>query len=49
LLGIRYTASLFPAIPFAIGVVLLFFYGISKKMEFAIQDELAEATQTVYL
>jgi GPH family glycoside/pentoside/hexuronide:cation symporter len=42
LLGIRYTASLFPAIPFAVGVVLLFFYGISKKMEFAIQDELAE-------
>ncbi len=42
LLGIRLTASLFPAIPFSIGVVLLFFYGISKSMEFTIQDELAE-------
>jgi len=42
LLGIRLTASLFPAIPFTIGVVLLFFYSISKRMEFAIQDELAE-------
>jgi GPH family glycoside/pentoside/hexuronide:cation symporter len=42
LLGIRLTASIFPAIPFAVGVILLFFYTISRKMEFAIQDELAE-------
>jgi Na+/melibiose symporter-like transporter len=42
LLGIRLTASIFPAIPFIIGVVLLFFYKITKKMEFAIQDELNE-------
>jgi Na+/melibiose symporter-like transporter len=40
--GIRLTASLFPAIPFAIGVVLLFFYSITRKLEFTIQDELAE-------
>lgn len=42
LLGIRLTASRFPAIPFTIGVILLFFYRISRGMEFAIQDELAE-------
>jgi Na+/melibiose symporter-like transporter len=42
LLGIRLTASIFPAIPFAIGVILLFFYRIGRKMEFAIQDELTE-------
>ncbi len=41
LLGIRLTASIFPAIPFAIGVGLLCFYSISRKMEFTIQDELA--------
>jgi glycoside/pentoside/hexuronide:cation symporter, GPH family len=40
LLGIRLTASIFPAIPFALGVVLLLFYGIDRRMEFAIQDEL---------
>jgi Na+/melibiose symporter-like transporter len=41
LMGIRLTASIFPAIPFAVGVVLLFFYTINREMEFAIQDELA--------
>jgi Na+/melibiose symporter-like transporter len=42
LLGIRLTASIFPAIPFAVGVVLLLFYKITKKMEFDMQDELSE-------
>ncbi|MCE5185243.1 MAG: MFS transporter [Planctomycetaceae bacterium] len=40
LLGIRLTASIFPAIPFAIGVVLLFFYAINRSIEFKMQDEL---------
>jgi len=42
LLGIRLTASIFPAIPFAISVVLLFFYSINKQTEFKMQDELIE-------
>ncbi len=42
LFGIRMTASIFPAITFFIGVVALFFYGIDKKMNLEIQDELAE-------
>jgi Na+/melibiose symporter-like transporter len=42
LLGIRMTASVFPAITFLIGVVALFFYGINKKLNLQIQDELAE-------
>ena len=42
LFGIRMTASLFPAITFFIGVVALFFYGIDKKLNLQIQDELAE-------
>jgi GPH family glycoside/pentoside/hexuronide:cation symporter len=42
LLGIRLTASIFPAIPFAIGVVLLFFYSIDRQTEFKMQDELTE-------
>jgi Na+/melibiose symporter-like transporter len=42
LLGIRMTASIFPAITFFIGVVALLFYGINKKLNLQIQDELAE-------
>jgi glycoside/pentoside/hexuronide:cation symporter, GPH family len=42
LFGIRMTASLFPAITFFIGVVALAFYGIDKKLNLQIQDELAE-------
>lgn len=42
LFGIRMTASVFPAITFFIGVVALGFYGISKKLNLQIQDELAE-------
>jgi GPH family glycoside/pentoside/hexuronide:cation symporter len=42
LLGIRLTASIFPAIPFVIGVILLFFYTINRQIEFKMQDELTE-------
>jgi Na+/melibiose symporter-like transporter len=42
LFGIRMTASIFPAITFFIGVVALFFYGIDKKLNIQIQDELAD-------
>jgi len=42
LLGIRMTASIYPAITFSIGVVALLFYGISKKLNLEIQDELIE-------
>jgi Na+/melibiose symporter-like transporter len=38
--GIRLTASIFPAI--TAGVVLLFFYSISRTMEFTLPDELNE-------
>jgi Na+/melibiose symporter-like transporter len=40
--GIKLTASVFPAISFAICVVCLFFYRIDKKLEIEITDELAE-------
>jgi len=40
--GIRLTASVFPAITFALGVVCLFFYRIDKQLEIRITDELAE-------
>jgi glycoside/pentoside/hexuronide:cation symporter, GPH family len=42
LIGIRLTASIFPAIPFAIGIVLLLFYKINKQMELQMQNELTE-------
>jgi glycoside/pentoside/hexuronide:cation symporter, GPH family len=42
LFGIRMTASVYPAITFFVGVVALSFYGISKKLNLQIQDELAE-------
>jgi Na+/melibiose symporter-like transporter len=42
LLGIRMTASIYPAITFLIGVLALTFYGINKKLNLQIQDELAE-------
>ena len=42
LLGIRMTASVFPAITFLISVLALMFYGINKKLNLQIQDELAE-------
>ncbi len=42
ILGIRLTASLYPAIFFLIAVVLLFFYRIDKPMELKLEKELAE-------
>ncbi|MGB2870195.1 MAG: MFS transporter [Bacteroidota bacterium] len=42
LFGIRMTASIYPAITFSIGVVALMFYGINKKLNLQIQDELIE-------
>jgi glycoside/pentoside/hexuronide:cation symporter, GPH family len=40
--GIRLTASIFPAITFALGVVCLFFYRIDRQLEVKITEELAE-------
>lgn len=40
--GIRLTASIFPAIPFAISIILLLFYKINKPMELQMQAELTE-------
>jgi sugar (glycoside-pentoside-hexuronide) transporter len=40
--GIKLTASIFPAVTFAIAVVCLFFYRIDKHLEITITDELAE-------
>ncbi len=42
LLGIRMTASVYPAITFSIGVLALSFYSISKQLNLRIQDELIE-------
>ena len=39
--GIRLTASVYSAIPFAIGVVCLFFYAIDKRLNIQVSDELA--------
>jgi len=39
--GIRYTASIFPAITFAIALGCLFFYKIDKRLEVQITDDLA--------
>jgi GPH family glycoside/pentoside/hexuronide:cation symporter len=38
--GIKLLISIFPAIPFLIGVFLLFFYEINKKMEVQIESDL---------
>ena len=40
--GARMLVSLYPSIPFLIGVGLLFFYVIDKKMEVKIEGELKE-------
>jgi len=40
--GIKLTASIFPAVTFAIAVVCLFFYRIDKHLEIKITDELTE-------
>jgi Na+/melibiose symporter-like transporter len=43
--GIKLLVSIYPAIPFLIGVGLLFFYEINKKMELDIESELKERRQ----
>ncbi len=40
--GIRMTISIYPAIAFVGALVALYFYKIDKKLEYTIQDELAE-------
>ena len=40
--GIKMLVSVYPAIPFLIGVGLLFFYEINKKLEVQIEQELLE-------
>ena len=40
--GIRLTSSVIPAITFFVGVIALFFYPISKKLNEHIQDDLAK-------
>ncbi len=42
ILGIRMASSIYPALTFFAGVVAILFYGISKKLNLQIQDELAE-------
>ena len=42
ILGIRMTISIFPAIAFIGALIALAYYKIDKKMEYTIQDELAE-------
>jgi glycoside/pentoside/hexuronide:cation symporter, GPH family len=49
LFGIRMTASVYPAITFGVGAIALSFYGISKKLNLRIQDELAERRKTFTL
>ena len=40
--GIKLLISIFPAIPFLLGVGLLFFYEINKKMEVEIESDLKQ-------
>ncbi|KQO29052.1 transporter [Flavobacterium sp. Leaf82] len=40
--GIKLLVSIYPAIPFLVGVALLFFYKINKKMEVQIETDLKE-------
>jgi Na+/melibiose symporter-like transporter len=40
--GIKLLVSVFPSIPFLIGVGLLFFYEINKKMEVQLESDLKE-------
>lgn len=46
LFGIRMTGSVYPALTFLVGVVALAFYGITKKLNLEIQDELADRRKT---
>lgn len=43
--GIRLIMSVYPAIPFAIGVACLFFYSIDRKLNVQITEELTERRQ----
>ncbi len=47
ILGIRMTISIFPAIAFIGALVALAYYRINKKMEYRIQDELAERREAL--
>lgn len=38
--GIKLSVSIFPSIPFLLGIGLLFFYEINKKMEVKLEEEL---------
>jgi len=40
--GTKMLVSIFPAIPFLIGIALLFFYKINKKLEVQIESDLKE-------
>jgi Na+/melibiose symporter-like transporter len=40
--GIKHLVSIFPSIPFLIGVILLFFYEINKNMETLIELDLSK-------
>ena len=42
IIGTKMLVSIYPAIPFLLGVALLFFYEINKKMETQIETELKE-------
>ena len=44
--GIRLSVSLFPVIALILCVIALFLYGIGKKTEYQMQDELAERRKT---
>ncbi len=49
LTGIRLMVSVFPAIPFFVGVAVLFFYKINKSTELQMQEELIERRKTYEL
>jgi len=40
--GVKLLVSIYPSIPFLIGIVLLFFYQINKKMETQIEIDLRD-------
>ena len=44
--GIRLTVSIYPVIALALCVIALFIYGINRKVEYQMQDELAERRKT---
>lgn len=47
IIGIRMTISIYPAIAFIGGLIALAYYKIDKKMEYTIQDELAERRKSL--